>query len=31
MKEIITIATRNSPLAMWQAQYTAKLIEKNIP
>ncbi len=27
----ITIATRNSPLAMWQAEYTASLIESKFP
>lgn len=27
----ITIATRNSPLAMWQAKYTADLINKTFP
>jgi hydroxymethylbilane synthase len=27
----ITIATRNSPLAMWQAEYAAALIEKTFP
>lgn len=27
----ITIATRNSPLAMWQAEFTANLIEKIFP
>ncbi len=27
----ITIATRNSPLALWQAEYTADLIEKTFP
>ncbi|MCF6318764.1 MAG: hydroxymethylbilane synthase [Proteobacteria bacterium] len=27
----ITIATRNSPLAVWQANYTADLIEKTFP
>lgn len=27
----ITIATRNSPLAMWQAEFTADLIEKTFP
>ena len=32
-KEIttITIATRESPLALWQAEYTADLIEKTFP
>jgi len=27
----ITIATRNSPLALWQAEYAAKLIEDTFP
>ena len=27
----ITIATRESPLALWQAEYTADLIEKTFP
>jgi hydroxymethylbilane synthase len=27
----ITIATRNSPLALWQAEYAADLIEKTFP
>ena len=27
----ITIATRNSPLAMWQAEFTANLIEESFP
>jgi hydroxymethylbilane synthase len=27
----ITIATRNSPLAMWQAEFTANLIEQTFP
>ena len=27
----IVIATRNSPLALWQAKYAASLIEKNFP
>jgi len=27
----ITIATRNSPLAMWQAKFTAELIEETFP
>jgi hydroxymethylbilane synthase len=29
--KIITIATRNSPLALWQAEYAASLIEKQFP
>lgn len=29
--QTITIATRNSPLAMWQAKYTAALIGKTFP
>jgi len=29
--DTITIATRNSPLALWQAEYAAKLIEDTFP
>ena len=31
IKKTITIATRKSPLAMWQAEFAASLIEKKFP
>ncbi|MBL4659384.1 MAG: hydroxymethylbilane synthase [Alcanivoracaceae bacterium] len=31
IQKTITIATRKSPLALWQAEFAARLIEKNFP